>query len=405
MSVITAFVKRYGRGLTGLLLMAIVAAGAWRWWSGPWMDVVMVVRRDVVQSVVATGRVVAPHRVDVSALVTATVAQVHFSEGQFVQAGDVLVTLHAMELKALSEQARAALTQSQAHLKQVQEVQAPVAAQALAQAQVQLKTAQAQQGRQSELLAQGFVGPAAWDEVVKTAQLAQAQFNTALKQSQALEPQGIEVRLAQAAVDQAMSASKAAQVRADYTTLKAPVSGVLMARYIEPGNQVQPGKVLMTLSPSGPVQVVVEIDEKNLHLLRLGESALVSADAYPLQRVTAKLASVHPAVNPQTGAVQVKLDVESPPALWLQDMTVSVDIQVDRRDQALVIPLRSVHDIDKSAPWVLRVVSGHAQQQQVALGLQSPGYAVVLHGLAAGDELIAGTAAVQPGDRVRSAPH
>jgi HlyD family secretion protein len=132
---------------------------------------------------------------------------------------------------------------------------------------------------------------------------------------------------------------------------------------------------------------------------------LVSADAYPLQRVTAKLASIHPAVNAQTGGVQVKLDIESPPALWLQDMTVSVDIQVDRRDQALVIPIRSVHDIDKSAPWVLRVVSGHAQQQQVGLGLQSAGYAVVLHGLAAGDELIAGAAAVQPGDRVRSAPH
>ena len=216
------------------------------------MDVDRVLRRDVVQSVVATGRVVAPHRVDVSAMGTATVARVPVSEGQVVQAGEVLITLHSLELKALSEQAQAALTQAQARLIQIQEVQSPVAAQALAQAEVQWQTAQAQQRRQSELLAQGFIGPAAWDEVVKTVQLAQAQVNSSFKQWQALQPQGIEVSLAKTAVNQALAASKAAQVRSDYTTLKAPVAGVLIARNIEPGNQVQPGKVLMTLSPSGP---------------------------------------------------------------------------------------------------------------------------------------------------------
>jgi HlyD family secretion protein len=179
----------------------------------------------------------------------------------------------------------------------------------------------------------------------------------------------------------------------------------LIARNIEPGNQVQPGKVLMTLSPSGPLQVVVAIDEKNLHVLRLGQSALVSADAYPLQRVPAKLAYINPAVNPQTGAVEVKLDVESPPAQWMQDMTVSVDIQVDRRDQALVIPLHSVHDKDKAAPWVLRVVNGQAKQQPVVLGLQSAGYAIVLQGLQQGDELIPLAVDIQPGGRVRTPPH
>ena len=147
MPFITAFVKRYGRWFLGLIFILICAAGAWRWWSGPWVDVDRVLRRDVVQSVVATGRVVAPHRVDVSAMVTATVARVPVSEGQVVQAGEVLITLHSLELKALSEQAQAALTQAQARLIQIQEVQSPVAAQALAQAEVQWQTAQAQQHR------------------------------------------------------------------------------------------------------------------------------------------------------------------------------------------------------------------------------------------------------------------
>jgi HlyD family secretion protein len=403
MQAFIAFVKRYGRWALGIAVLLALLAGAARWWLGPVVPVDTVQRRDVVQSVVATGRVVAPHRVDLSAQITATVARVPVREGQSVQAGDVLVELQSSEFQALLTQAQAALAQAQARLRQVQEVQAPVAAQALAQADVQWRTAQAQQRRQAELLAQGFIGQAAWDDVQKTLQLAQAQRTTAQKQFDAVQPGGIEVRLAQTAVDQALAAAQAASARSGYTTLKAPVAGVLIGRNIEPGDLVQPGKVLMTLSPAGTTQLVVAIDEKNLHLLRTGQAALASADAYPAQRVSAQLFYINPAVNPQTGAVDVKLDVPEPPAQWMQDMTVSVDIAVDRRDQVVVISVLSLHDKDSAQPWVLQVVAGRAERRPVRLGLKSAGWIEVTQGLAPGDVIVPSSAAVQPGDRVRLA--
>ena len=90
---------------------------------------------------------------------------------------------------------------------------------------------------------------------------------------------------------------------------------------------MQPGKVLLTLSPRGRTQLVIEIDEKNLGLLATGQEALASADAYPQQRFPATLVYINSGVNALTGAVQVKLDVPSPPAVLKQDMTVSVDIE------------------------------------------------------------------------------
>jgi len=119
--------------------------------------------------------------------------------------------------------------------------------------------------------------------------------------------------------------------------------------------------------------------------------------------VSAQLFYINPAVNPQTGAVDVKLDVPEPPPQWMQDMTVSVDIAVDRRDQAVVIPVLSLHDKDSAQPWVLQVVSGRAERRPVRLGLKSAGWIEVTQGLAPGDVLIPSSATVRPGDRVRLA--
>ena len=167
------------------------------------------------------------------------------------------------------------------------------------------------------------------------------------------------------------------------------------------GDVVQPGKLLMTLSPAGLTQLVVQIDEKNLRLLALGQQALASADAYPQQRFAAELAYINPGVNAQTGAVEVKLDVASPPPILRQDMTVSVDIEVARRAVALVVPVAAMHDAEGAAPWVLRVESGRALRRPVRLGLRGGGVCEVLDGVRAGDLLLPLATALADGDHVR----
>jgi HlyD family secretion protein len=150
------------------------------------------------------------------------------------------------------------------------------------------------------------------------------------------------------------------------------------------------------------VQVVVDIDEKNLRLLALGQTALVSADAYPQQRFTAQLAYINPGINMTTGAVAIKLDVPAPPSVLRQDMTVSVDIEVARRANAVLVPASAVHDAEGNGPWVLRVEDHHAIRRAVQLGLRSGGFAEVLEGLQNGDLVIPASATTKAGERVRT---
>lgn len=350
------------------------------WWRGPLVMAEPVVRREFVQSVVASGRVETPNRVGIGAQITATVKRVRVDEGQPVKAGEVVLELEAAELQAAQAQAAATLAQAENRVRQLREVQGPVAEQRLRQAQVTLDNARATLKRNQELFQKQFIGIAALDESRKSVDLAEAQMRGMQKQLDTTRAGGSDDALAASNVMAARAALDAAQARLRYTRIAASTAGTVLARHVEVGDVVQPGKVLLTLSPAGRVQLVVQIDEKNLRLLATGQKALASADAYAQQRFAATVASINPAVNAQTGAVEVKLDVPQPPAVLRQDMTVSVDIEVARKPAVLLLPLATVHDPDGKAPWVLQVQDGVLVRKNVRLGLQGGGWAEVLEG-------------------------
>ena len=393
----------------GLFVVLLTCALAVRWWMGPQVAVHTVHRRDLVQTVVASGRVEAPYRVAIGAQITGVVVRIPVAEGQFVKAGETLVELESSEQRAIVRQAEAALLLAEVRLRQLLEVQTPVAAQALRQAQSSLDNARASLRRQQDLFDQGFVGAAALDDSRKFFELADAQHRSAQKQFDTLGPSGSDHALALAAQTQARAAVEAAHARAGYALIRAPVAGTLIGRDVEAGDVVQAGKLLMTLSPAGATQIVAEIDERNLRVLALGQKALASADAYPQARFAAELVYINPAINAQTGAVEVKLDVPSPPPMLSQDMTVSIDIEVARRPDALVLPVDALHDAespDATIATVLGFDNGRAVSRSVRLGLRSGGWVEVLDGLHAGDRVIAAaaSASVASGTRVRAAP-
>jgi HlyD family secretion protein len=401
-----AWLRQHGWSLlAGVFLLVLAAQWGPRWILGPQVPVETVVRRDFVQTVVASGRVETPHRVEVGVQVTGTVRRVPVAEGQTVLAGQTLIELDDGEARATLAQAERAVQQAQARMRQLREVQAPVAEQALHEAEANLEVARRALARSRDLRTQGFIGQASLDEALRAEQVAQSQVAIARQQLASARPAGSDSALAQAALDQAESAAQAARARLGYATVRAPVAGTLITRNVEPGGVVQSGKVLMVLSPAGETQLIVPIDERNLSLLQIGQKALASADAYPLEKFAAELVYINPGVDAQRGAVEVKLRVPQPPRTLMQDMTVSVDIEVARRSQAVLAPAQTVHEADGAAPWVLRLEGAHARRHPIRVGLRSNGWVEVTEGLQPGDRLIPATAAaITEGQRLRPLP-
>lgn len=183
--------------------LALAGAAAWGWWHGTAVAGYTARRAEFVQTIVASGHVETPHRIDLGAQITANVSDVPVAEGQRVAQGQLLIALDDRELRA---------------------------AVAVRQAQVSLDLARAQHQRQSDLFRQGFIGQAALNDAAKARDLAEAQWQAAVRQARSELPSGSDFAPTQATLDAARTALQAARVRESYARIVAPAAGVLIAR-------------------------------------------------------------------------------------------------------------------------------------------------------------------------------
>ncbi len=364
-----------------------------------------VARSDLVQSVVASGQVITPQRASIAAEVTGRVTRVPVDEGQTVKREEVLVELDQSDERAALAQAHASLAQARAKLTHIANYSLPAAEQTLFQAKANLTQAQLAYKRTSDLVAQNFVSHAQLDDAQRNLAVAQSQVRAAELQVASEQRGGSDFNVAETARREAEAALAVAQAKLDATLIRAPANGVLISRSVEPGDVAQAGKELMVLAPVGETQIVVNIDEKHLGKLALGQHALASADAFPADSFAAELFYLNPGIDPVRGAVQVKLRVPTPPAYLRQDMTVSVDIEVARRTGVLAVPGDAVHDAATTHPWVLVVRDGHTVRQAVEIGMRGDAALEILSGVSLGESLVPITnAVVVAGQRVRVSP-
>ena len=396
--------KAIGRGwwvaaAGGVVLML---AGYTVGWGERW-TVTTLQPHELVQSVVATATVQTRHRATVGVQMAGTVVAVQVMEGDRIQPGQGLLQLDDRELRAAAQAAELAVTQAELKRQSWREVQAPVAREAEQQTQANLAQARVQLERQQALVQQGFIGQAALDESWRAFRVAQAQASSAQVQSRAHAPDGLEQSLAQSAWLLAQANWAAARARLSYTAVRASFAGQVVSRHVEPGDTVQPGKALLVLAPEGVTELVALIDERNLSLLRPGQPAVASADAYPQRQFAAVVSRIAPSVDAQRGAVQVNLTVATPPAYLREDMTISVEIEVLRKPAALTLPLEAVQDIESGHPWIWRVDDQErVQRTPVTLGVRAGSRVEVMSGVSTGSRVVdVAAAGLKAGQRIR----
>ena len=397
--------RAYGWVILAIVLVAGI--GGWEGYAlllGPIVAGDRVKRGNLIETVVATGSVETPFRVDIASQVTGTVETVHVEEGQHVTKGQPLISLGSQELRAVVAQAEGVVAQAQAHMHQLEEMSLPTSRANLMQAQATLLNAQQTFGRAAKLAASGDATRVTLDAAQKDLDVARSQVRATLLQVYTDSTGGSDYVTGETQLSQAQSALDIARSRLGYADIAAPRAGVLITRNVERGAVVQAGGTLLSLAPDGQMQLLLAIDERNLSKVALRQKAVASADAYADKKFSAVVSFINPGVDITRASVEVKLDVADPPPYLLQDMTVSVDIEVGRSENALVVPGRSVHDALSATPWVMVVKNGRASKQPVRLGLQGSTETEILSGIAEGDVVISASSTVLAGQRVRAVP-
>jgi HlyD family secretion protein len=369
---------------------------------GKAVEGVAATRQALTETVISSGRVITPDRVAIGAELVGKVLAVPVEEGDRVKAGQLLARMDDSEQNAAVEQARRAMEEAAARLEQLNQVSRPVADQNLIQAEANLAQAAAEFERVKTLAEAGFYNQSRLDEARRAVDAARAAREAAQAQAKGNRPDGVETRLAQARLDQARAALAVAQAKQAKTVMRAPAGGLLVRKLVESGDTVTQGKLLFELAADGETEIVLQIDEKNLGRLTLNQGASVLADAYLDRPFPAEIFYISPAVDPAKGSVEVKLRVKAPPAFIKTDMTVSVEIGVGERKDALTLPSEMVRDATTAQPWLLVANDGRAERRPVKLGLRGTGRVEVVTGLREGEIVLPPLSGVEPGDKVRA---
>lgn len=386
-----------------LLLVLLSGFGLWRYLRGIPTNAIVVEPTPLVRTLQFSARVATLSRVDIGSTLTARVASVRVREGERVRRGDVLLEMEPDELWSALAQAQAAELQAQARLNGLKTTGRSSVNAGLAQANATLQAALAELSRTRQLVAQGFLSESRLDEVQRSVDVARAQAANAQAQIVANADAGTDLVQAQAQLGVARAAVLAARARLAQARVLAPADAQVLSRSVEPGQIVQPGRALMSLALAGPTQITAQVDERFLEQLRVAQTASVVADAFSDQRFAARVLSIAPAVDPQRGAIELKFELlQAPPAFLREDMTLSVEVETARREQALVVPIAALRPpMDPTRASARVLVDGRVQSRELRLGLRTMDAVEVLEGLRPGETVLV-SGQREAGDRVNA---
>ena len=287
-------------------------------------------------------------------------------EGDFVRKGAVLVRLDDRDY-------RANLRKAQANLE-------------LAQANLALKQKQSQ--RIKELHAQNLIATRELD--VADNELA--------------------VTLAQ--IHQAEAQIESAHVDLDYTTLTAPMDGIVLAKLKEVGEIAVPGGFsgagdLIRIANLKDLRAEVDINEVDFRRVRLRQPTEVVPDAYPDRKYPAQVVKIYPQANRQKGTIKVEVKLAKVDEHLRPDMSVRINFlaePVKEKGAAarITVPKLAVRGTgDTTFVWLVR--NEHAAKVSVRIGEDFGETVQVLTGLDGGEAVIvAGTDTVSEGMRVQA---
>ena len=382
-------------GLVVAALCVVVVFGVQKW-RGPVLPGLTVELMPLELRIVASGEVRYQSLARIGSEMTGTVLARHVREGDRVNKGDLLIELNPDELQARLDQAKTLL-------QQLREVSRPQAQAALAEARDNLRQASREARRRETLAAKGVIAA----EQLEQAQRIELNAKTALTRAQLVADS-----LAAGSTEEQLLQQRIVSAEAELakTRIYAPFAGRVQTRNVEPGDLVQPSKVLLEiarsdgLDPDGVasdgLEVVVALDEKNFAPLKLQQPVQLIADAWPEQVVPGVVSFIAPAVDSSRGTIDVHISVLSDDSNFLQGMTVSANIIAAERERTLVLPNDYLLIGSAGQPQVLRWQDGAVRSLDVQLGLRNMTHSEILSGLAEGDVVVQ-AGKVSDGQRAR----
>jgi len=242
----------------------------------------------------------------------------------------------------------------------------------------------------------------------------QRKLRTANYASQAeLDQAETQVRVDQATAAQLEADIAQSEVNLDYTVLRAPADGVILAKLKEIGEMAVPGGFagsgdLIRMANLSDLRAEVDVAEADLSRVHMGQAAQVIPDAYPDKHYDAKLVKMYPMVNRAKGTLKIEVGITNADQYLLPDMSVRIQFMAGDRPAEpggapLVLAPKSAVRSDSNGSYAWVVTDGKLRRQAVRTGADRGDQVIVDEGLSGGEALVVGDGSgLSEGKRVKT---
>lgn len=207
---------------------------------------------------------------------------------------------------------------------------------------------------------------------------------------------------ARAQVSQAEAALAQAKKQLSNSRVTAPFEGIVEERFVELGEQVNPGQPIVRVTNTRAMTVKAGIPERYAAEIEKGASIDVAFNAYGLEPREARLTFVGRTINAQNRTFTVEAELDNPDGKLKPEMVARLLVTRAELKDALTLPLAAVvRDEGGEAVFVVDRAEGgpRAARQRVKTGASSKARVVILEGLSPGDEVVvAGQSNLTRGD-------
>ena len=192
--------------------------------------------------------------------------------------------------------------------------------------------------------------------------------------------------MARAKRDQSQATLKKLETIQSYTEIRAPFSGSITERFVDPGAFIQQGKIVSMVDTS-KVRVLVDIPESEVRAAKVGTPAVIQFDALPGKTFQAVISRSAGSLDTTLRTMRVEIDVQNPGATILPGMFARVALEVDPHPMALVLPSEAI-TLQQDKAFVFLEVDGKAKKIPVSLGIEDGPRWEILKGLSDGESVL-----------------
>jgi membrane fusion protein, copper/silver efflux system len=168
----------------------------------------------------------------------------------------------------------------------------------------------------------------------------------------------------------------------------APRDGIVLERNVTEGMRAQPGDVLFRIADHSVVWAIVDVAERDLGSVAVGQRTIVRARSFPGREFSGKINVIYPQITKETRTARVRVELPNPDLLLIHDMYVDAEIETGSADSVLAIPESAVLDSGSRQAVLVHKGEGRFEPREVKLGHRGEGFVEVREGLAEDDPVV-----------------